>query len=192
MAEADCEQKQLEPRQRLLPSFGKLAGIHAIVLLLSRGSEGVICAGMVAIIVYIVVVVFRTMDLVDFEDIHPVDSRLLRYSGPLAMAAITVFAGGLVVLELCDPDDLAWLVGTLFVAQLLGEIGLIFTIACLSLKDPTQHVAHLSMWKALCVPLFFIFFFGTFCSAALLLMRDIAETALLAVAFVCVPCAAPG
>ena len=121
MAEADRQQGQIEPRQRLLPSFGKLAGIHAIVLLLSRGSDGVICAGMVAIIVYIVIVLRRTMDLVDFEEpLHPVDSRLLRYSGPLALTAVTLFTGGALVLDVSLPDDSDWLVAILFTAQLLN------------------------------------------------------------------------
>ena len=177
MAEAELGQEQLEPRQRLLPSFGKLAGIHLIVLLLSRGSDGFICAGMVAIIVYIVIVLHRTMDLVDFEEpLHPVDSRLLRYSGPLALTAVTLFAGGLVVLGLCEPDDLGWLAAALFAAQLLGEIGLIFTIACLSVKDPIRHVAPLVAWKVACVPLLFVFVFATFFATAGLMLHNSVDT----------------
>ena len=191
MAEADRQQGQIEPRQRLLPSFGKLAGIYAIVLLLSRGSDGVICAGMVAIIVYIVIVLRRTMDLVDFEEpLHPVDSRLLRYSGPLALTAVTLFTGGALVLDVSLPDDSDWLVAILFTAQLIGEIGLIFTIACLSVKDQTRHVAPLVVWKVACVPLLFVFMFATFFATAGLMLRNSIETAQLATAFADVPCAA--
>lgn len=193
MVETDFQQKHIEPRQRLLPSVGKLSALHLIVLLLSRGSEGVICVGMVAIIVYIVIVLVTTMDLVVSEDpLHPVDYRLVRYSGPLALAAVAIFAGGAFVLDVYLPEESEWLVAILFAAQLIGEIGLIFTIACLSVKNVARHVAPLVAWKVVCVPLLFLFVFVSFFTTAGLMLRNSVDTASLAVAFVCVPCAAPG
>ncbi len=193
MAEAELGQEQLEPRQRVLPSLGKLAGIHAIVLLLSRGSDAVICGGLVAIIVYIVIVLITTMDLVVSDaPLHPVDSRLLRYSGPLALAAVTLFAGGALVLNVYLPDESEWLVAILFAAQLIGEIGLIFTIACLSVKDAIRHVAPLVAWKVACVPLLFVFVFVSFFSIAGLMLRNSVDTALLATALRFRPSAVSG
>lgn len=172
MANAELEQEQFEPRQRLLPSLGKLCGIHAIALLLSYVPAG-IWVGMVAILVYIAIIVLVTIELVNSpQSLHPIDARLLRYSGPLALASLILYTSVLFVLVSYLPDDWAEAQSILLFMQLIGEVGFVFSIACVFLNDSTRHVVPLVLWRIICLPLLLLFLFMVFLPTMSIVTRN--------------------
>ena len=173
MTEADSEQEQLEPRQRLLPSLGKLCGIHAIALLLSYVPAGM-WVGMVVILVYIAVIVLVTIELVNSpQTLHSIDARLLRYSGPIALASLILYTCvGFVVVSYL-PDDWAEAQSVLLFMQLIGEVGFVFSIACVFLNDSARHVVPLILWRIMCPPLLLFFLFTVFLPTMNIVTRNL-------------------
>lgn len=145
-------------RSRLLPSLSLLALIDLVLLNLPRWPI-ILALGFLGAVLYLACLVLSTKDIAaDFENQHPIDRFLCRWSGPIA---VLTFLGLIIAVAQTDlkrePEE-TWIGSSwgLMSIKFTMELGFILSVACWCKPTGSGHNSNLG-WRILVVPLLVIY-----------------------------------